>query len=107
MIDPIRSIVDEFVTSDEAAFEVVELRMAEEIFRLRQQVAASHTHTIRDGGIWVVYGSENYYFISAHDDELEAYKKCVQEHGHGVIFLPFGISLHDAIRAQQDAAKNR
>lgn len=57
----------------------------------------------RTGGVWVSY----YYdgpaqIASVHASELEALRYALDNNHNGVIFLPYGIRLYEALEAKEN-----
>jgi hypothetical protein len=54
--------------------------------------------TYTEPGVWAVYDYEpDPHLIAVYDEEICALRKAVDLHGAAVVFLPFGISLREAI----------
>ncbi len=57
----------------------------------------------RTGGCWVSYYYDNDPRIaSVHASELEALRFALDNHHNGVIFLPYGIRLYEALEAKEN-----
>jgi hypothetical protein len=105
--DNIDRIIQEFIPENGSltrnCAEVV-TTMAGEISRLR------HTHTVsqlseldRPGGCWVSFSfSDHTHITSVHASELEALRYAMSNHDSGVLFLPYGITIHDALDAKEN-----
>ncbi len=55
------------------------------------------------GGCWVSYTHVDYTHITAvHGSELEALRYALDNYNAGALFLPYGISILDALEAKEN-----
>lgn len=103
--DQIDQIITEFSKNDgfQNTLDQTVTRMAGEISRLRhtQEVVAQDGE--RTGGCWVSYSyADSTHITAVHGTEVEALRYALDNQGSGVIYLPYNITLLEALKAKEN-----